>query len=496
MIRRMVDFLAHSARLLHVRFVRFVAHVRQSTPWAVVALGTIATVHVGCTPADVFTPRTSSDIAGAPTAGAAATTAPTTAVDANLKPITAEQGISLVANAWLLFVNEYVEPIPHGLLLKAAWRGFEAAAPGPKGAAPEILGLDAQSDIDSFEVAYLEASHGVPGASPVHSAAAYAAIRGMVKEIGDCHTGFSTPAQVAEANQRQDGVVRFAGIGVRIKRKKGEPAFVSELIAGGSAGKAGLKPGDALTAVDGVDITDLALDDIAARIRGKEGSSVKITLQRPGEKVPKVVSVSRVAITENSVESRFVGGDRVAYVRMNGFSTAAQDQAMAAIGSMQSKATKGVVLDLRTNGGGDLNVYLSFLSKFLKDGPFGFETSRKGDRIALGPDGSYVGLKVPLVVLVSDSTASAAEAFSAAVKQYGVAKVVGSQTAGCVGIGSRYGLQDGSAVAVTTRKLSGPKGEELNRVGLAPDEAVEVSREDLASGKDPVLERAVKLLGA
>jgi carboxyl-terminal processing protease len=290
--------------------------------------------------------------------------------------------------------------------------------------------------------------------------------------------------------------VRFAGIGVRIKRKKGEAAIVSELIAGGSAGKAGIKPGDALAAVEGVDITDLALDDIAARIRGKEGSSVKITIQRPGEKAPRVITVTRVAISENAVESRLVGGDRVAYVRMNGFSTAAQDQAMAAIGALQARATKGVILDLRTNGGGDLNVYLSFLSKFLKDGPFGFETSRKGDRIALGPDGSYVGLKVPLVVLVSDSTASAAEAFSAAVKQYGVAKVVGSQTAGCVGIGSRYGLQDGSAVAVTTRKLSGPKGEELNRVGLKPDEVVEVTREELAAGRDPVLDRAVKLLGA
>ena len=496
MIPEMVKIAPDTARAMHVPLLRLRARIRHALPRMVVAVGMAATVGVACSPTDAFTHRTSSEVASAVTPSAGATVAPTTAVDANLKPITAEQGIGLVANAWLLFVNEYVEPMPHGPLLKAAWLGFEAAAPGPKRAAPEIMGADAQADIDAFEAAYLEASSATPGASSVHTAAAYAAIRGMVKEIGDCHTGFSTPAQVAEANQRQDGVVRFAGIGVRIKRKKGEPAIVSELIPGGSAGKAGLKPGDALTAVEGVDMTDLALDDIAARIRGKEGSAVKITIQRPGEKSPRVVSVTRVAISENAVESRLVAGDRVAYVRMNGFSAAAQDQAMAAIGSMQAKATKGVVLDLRTNGGGDLNVYLSFLSKFLKDGPFGFETSRKGDRIALGPDGSYVGLKAPLVVLVSDSTASAAEAFSAAVKQYGVAKVVGSQTAGCVGIGSRYGLQDGSAVAVTTRKLSGPKGEELNRVGLTPDEVVDVTREDLAAGKDPILDRAVKLLGA
>ena len=327
MIPVMVKILPDTARAMHVPLFRLRGRIRHALPQIIVAVGLVATLVVACSPTDAFTPRTSSDVAAAVTPGAGATVAPTTAVDANLKAITAEQGIGLVANAWLLFVNEYVEPMPHGPLLLAAWRGFEAAAPGPKRAPPEILGADAQADIDAFEAAYLEASSATPGASSVHSAAAYAAIRGMVKEIGDCHTGFSTPTQVAEANQRQDGVVRFAGIGVRIKRKKGEPAIISELIPGGSAGKAGLKPGDALIAVEGADMTDLALDDIAARIRGKEGSSVKITIQRPGEKAPRVVSVTRVAISENAVESRLVGGDRVAYVRMNGFSAAAQEQA-------------------------------------------------------------------------------------------------------------------------------------------------------------------------
>ncbi len=471
-------------------------HLRETVARAIVAIGVAATVIAGCTPADAFTPRISSDVAGSPTVVPAPSVAPTTAVDANLKPILAEQGVQLIANAWLLFANEYVEPLDPGALLRAAWNGFETATSGATVPAPVIRGVDPQADIDAFEAAYLEASRTTPGPSTAHSVAAYAAIRAMVKAIGDCHTGFSTPAQLAEANQRQEGVLRFAGIGVRIKRKKGEPAIVYELIPGGSAGKAGIKPGDALMAVDGTSLVDLDLDDIAARIRGKEGTSVQVAIQHPGEKAPRTVSIARVAISEKVVESRLVGGDRVALVRVNGFSATAQDQALAAIGSLQAKATKGVILDLRTNGGGDLNVFLSFLSKFLKDGPFGYETSRKGDRIALGPDGSYAGLKVPLVVLVSDSTASAAEAFSAAVKRYGIGKVVGTRTAGCVGIGSRYGLPDGSAVSVTTRKLSGPAGEELNRVGLEPDEVVEVSREELAAGKDPVLDRALKLLGA
>ena len=101
-----------------------------------------------------------------------------------------------------------------------------------------------------------------------------------------------------------------------------------------------------------------------------------------------------------------------------------------------------------------------------------------------------------MVVLVSDSTASAAELFSVAVQRYKVARVVGTKTAGCVGVASRFGLPDGSAVTVTTRKLIGPEGEPLNKVGVAPDEIVEVTRANMSDGKDPQLEKALSLLGA
>ncbi len=456
-------------------------------------------VALSCAPTDPFTPRMTSDVGSTPTVVARSETpVPDVGIDAGLRPITPEQGLGLIANAWLIFLNEYVEQLDYTRLLTSAWNGFVGGL--PPGVAmvdpPQLTGKDPQADLNSFQVAYFAQAASLGATSPRHSKAAYDAIRGMVKEIGDCHTGFTTPAQLAEQNQRMEGTIRFAGIGVRIKRKTGEPAVVYELIDGGAAGKAGIKPGDALLKADGVDLSDMPLDEIAARIRGKEGSSVKLTIARASDNKPRDVSINRVAISEPAVVSRLVGNNRVAYVRMNSFSAAAQEETLGAIGTMQAKATKGIVIDLRTNGGGDLNVFLSFLSKFLKDGPFGFEVGRKGDRIALGPDGTFVGTKVPMVVLVSDSTASAAELFSVAVQRYKVARVVGTRTAGCVGIGSRFGLPDGSAVTVTTRKLIGPEGEPLNKVGVAPDELVEFTRANMSDGKDPQLEKALSLLGA
>ena len=454
---------------------------------------------LSCAPSDPFTPRMTSDVGSTPTVVAPIETpVPATGVNAGLRPITPELGLGLIANAWLVFLNEYVEQLDYTRLLAGAWNGFVAGLPPGVTVVdpPEFTGADPQADLNSFQTAYLAQAASLGATSPRQSAAAYDAIRGMVKEIGDCHTGFTTPAQLAEQNQRMDGTIRFAGIGIRIKRKTGEPAVVYELIEGGAAGKAGIKPGDALLKADGVDLSDMPLDEIAARIRGKEGSSVKLTIAHATDNKPRDIAINRVAISEAAVESRLVGNNRVAYIRMNSFSASAQDEALGAIGTMQAKATKGIVIDLRTNGGGDLNVFLSFLSKFLKDGPFGFEVGRKGDRIALGPDGTFVGTKVPMVVLVSDSTASAAELFSVAVQRYKVARVVGTKTAGCVGVASRFGLPDGSAVTVTTRKLIGPEGEPLNKVGVAPDEVVEVTRANMSDGKDPQLEKALSLLGA
>jgi carboxyl-terminal processing protease len=316
----------------------------------------------------------------------------------------------------------------------------------------------------------------------------------MAESLNDCHTAFTDPQQAEEQYARLQGSARFVGVGIRIKRRDNEPLLIWELLEGGSAAQAGLRPGDAILKVDGHDTSQLTLDRIASLIRGPEGSQVRLTVERAGTRRVQDVALRRVPIAEPTFQGRLLAGN-VAYFRLFAFSRSGVDDLLASIRDYERSNPRGWIIDLRTNSGGELQVVLSLMSKFLKDGPFGFEVNRQGQRAAFSPDGTYLQRQHPLVVLVSDSTSSAAELFAAAVQHYGAGTVVGTRTAGCLGIGSRFELPDGSNLSVTVRKLLGPDGSELNRVGLQPSVPVEITRDDLAAGRDPQLDRALTLLG-
>jgi carboxyl-terminal processing protease len=317
----------------------------------------------------------------------------------------------------------------------------------------------------------------------------------MADSLGDCHTSYTDPQQLEEQLERLQGTVRYGGVGVRIKRGANEPVIVWELLDGGTAGKAGIKPGDAILKVNGRDAAPLTLDQLAEAIRGPEGSQVKITVERGDSKKIQDFSLRRVALTDPAFESKALPNG-IGYLRLYSFSQLGRDQLMQAIREFETKSPKGWILDLRTNGGGDVNVVTSVLSKFLKDGPFGYQLDRRGQQSALGPDGTFLPRQHPLVVLVSDSTSSGAELVAAAVQRYHAGTVIGTKTAGCVGIATRLQLDDGSGLSVSIAKLLGPSGEELNKVGVTPDEVVAVGRADLAVGRDPQLQRALAILGS
>ncbi len=455
-----------------------------------------ACVVAACTPQQAFTPRLTSEVAETPTpaveAGAEAF-GPTGGSSA----MSAEQAVSLIGQSYALLLGAYVEPPDSVRLLRAAWEGFSAALPTGQSRPelPTLTGGDAREDLARFRTAYLAAATQAGGGTEGQSQLAHAAIRRMAESLNDCHTAFTDPQQVEEQAARLRGDVQFGGVGIRIKRKPNEPIVIWELLDGGSAGKAGLKPGDAIVKVDGRETTPLPLDQIAALIRGPEGSQVKLTVERAdGRRVQEVV-LKRVPIAEPAFTGQLLPNN-VAYLRLFSFSQAGQRELLQTIREVEDRNPKGWVIDLRTNTGGELQVLLSLLSKFLKDGPFAYEVDRRGQRAAFGPDGSYLPRQRPIVVLVSDSTSSAAELFAAALQHHGVGKVVGTKTAGCLGIGNRFELPDGSGLSVTVRKLLGPDGAELNKVGLTPGETVEVTRSDLSTNRDPQLERAFAVLGA
>jgi carboxyl-terminal processing protease len=449
-----------------------------------------ALVLASCTPERVFTPRLTSDPVELPTPTSGAPPS------GGRSELSAEEGLALIRQAFVLLLDFHVEVVDPGALLRAAWDGFAAALPAgqPRPETPDFGGTDPVGDLARFRAAYLAAAGGVGGGREGQAALAHAAVRKMAQSLSDCNTSFSDPAQVQEQAARLQGEQRFGGVGVRIKRRTNEPIVVWELLDGGSAGKAGIKPGDAILRVDGRDTASLTLEQIANLIRGPEGTQVKLTVERADGKRTQDFSLKRVTIAEPAFQSKMLGGN-VAYMRLYSFSPGALAEMLTAMRTFEAQNPKGWILDLRTNGGGELRVLASLLSKLLKDGPFGYEVDRQGRRSALGPDGTLLPKQRPLTVLVSDTTSGAAEIFAAVVQHYRAGTVIGTKTAGCVGVGNRYELNDGSVLSLAARKLLGPDARELNRTGMVPTDVVEVSRTELSAGKDPPLQRALTLLG-
>jgi carboxyl-terminal processing protease len=464
--------------------------------WRCLVLG--ALLASACTPQQAFTPRLTSSVPPTPTAQPAA-----------VAGLTAEDGLDLVLEAWSRLVDSYVDSVDPAALLHSAWDGmgtalpagqprppYPAATPAPSGTptGPGTVSA-AQAELQRFRRGYLAAAAQSSTSADAQSQLANAAIRKMVESLNDCLTSFTDAVTVQQQMAQVRGETRMGGVGIRIKHKPNEPILIWELLEGGSAGKAGIKPGDAIVKVDGKDVTSLTLEQIASSIRGPEGSQVKLTVERADGKRTQDFSLKRAPLNEPTFQTRWLKGD-VAYFRLLGFSPTVQAELLASLRDYEPKNPKGWIFDLRTNASGDYPAMLSMLSKVLKDGPFAYEQDKQGRRGALGPDGTYLPRQHPYVVLVSDSTSSAAEVFAAAVESANAGTVIGTRTAGCAGVGSRLQLGDGSVLSVATRRVMGPGALEINRQGITPKTLVEVSRGELAAGKDPQLDRALAVLSS
>lgn len=468
--------------------------MRQS-PLATIGL-VVLLLASACTPEQAFAPRLTSTLAATPTAEPA--TGPR-APSPESATLAAEQALAVVQQAYAVLYQQYVDPLDSRALLGAAWDGFiravGSARAGADAAPPPFTG-DPNADWALFRRHYLAVAGRHEQANQPELA--YAALRQMAENVGDCHTGFLTARQREEQDARLAGQAEFGGVGIRIRRRPNDPnapLVVWELISGGSAGKAGIKPGDAITKVDGREVVGEATEQIAQLIRGPVGTSVKLTVERPGERRARDFNLKRVRIQEPILHKEVLEG-KIGYLRLYGFPAGLEAQVVESLREFDRQQVRGWILDLRLNGGGTLNTLERILSKFLRQGPFAYQVDRAGNRQVLGPDGSYWPVHKPLVVLVSESTSSAAEIFAAAIQEYGAGAVVGTRTAGCLGIGGRFRLADGSGLNVTMSKLLGPTGQDLNRVGVQPNQFVELTAADLAAGRDPQLQLAIARLKA
>ncbi|PKN94433.1 MAG: hypothetical protein CVU44_04940 [Chloroflexi bacterium HGW-Chloroflexi-6] len=317
------------------------------------------------------------------------------------------------------------------------------------------------------------------------------AIRGMLAALGDQHTSYMDPQEFEDANAGLEGT--YEGIGAYVDTS-GEYLTVISPIKDSPAEAAGLHPGDQVIAIDGEDMTGITPELARRRVLGPAGTVVKLTVAREGEEEPLIFEITRAKIVVASVEHEILENG-IGYVKINTFGDTTSSELRNALKEIMASKPRGLILDMRNNGGGYLQTAVEVVSQFIPEGVVLIERYGDGTRDTYEANKGGLAIDVPLVVLVNEGTASASEIVAGAIQDYGRGKLVGKTTFGKGSVQIWSPLSDNQgAVRVTIAKWLTPKERTIHEVGLAPDVEVELTEEDFLAQLDPQLDKAIEVL--
>jgi len=398
----------------------------------------------------------------------------------------------LVLEALRILRARYVDPVAPAPLLNGALDGMRAAlaAAGVTVAMPP-LGADAGPPEAACRIRFDAAAAAAAGRLS-RTALSYAAIRGMTAALRDSHTGFLTPEANRERQLRQRGQPGFTGAGIVLLAREGR-FYVRDVIPGGPAARAGVQRFDRIARIDALSTGGMQVEQVAGAIRGPAGTAVTLVLDRPGRAAPLTVTLARAPIQVPAVFAVRVLPGGIGYLQFYQFTARSGRAFRAALDGLVRQGARALVVDLRGNAGGYVHELAAALGALLPPGrPILRETSRGGRTETVYTAGRPVlPAGWPVVVLVDEATASAAELLAAALREHLRAPVVGTPTAGAVEASVVLDLSDGSALSVTVQRLATGLGQRLEGVGLRPDHAVALAAADLDRGLDTQLLRAL-----
>ncbi len=320
---------------------------------------------------------------------------------------------------------------------------------------------------------------------------AQGAIRGMIAALGDPHSSYMSPAEYEIAVADQSG--QLEGIGAYVEGADEYLRIVSPF-PGSPAEAAGLRPGDLVVKVDGEDMAGMGEVEIISRIRGPEGTTVRLAVQREGETELLEFEIVRAKIHLPSVESEMLEGG-VAYVKINDFGDKTTPELRTALRALLAQQPAGLILDLRNNPGGYLDTAIEVVSQFVADGVVMRERFGDGRERTYEALGGGLATEPPLVVLINHGSASASEIVAGAIQDAERGALVGEQSYGKGSVQNWHDLQgDNGAVRVTIARWLTPDGRSIHKLGITPDVIVEMTEADREAKRDPQLDKAVELL--
>lgn len=320
----------------------------------------------------------------------------------------------------------------------------------------------------------------------------YGAVSGMVKSIGDPYTTFLDPQESKTFLEDVSGT--FEGVGMEIGIRKGDLQVIAPL-EGTPAQRAGLRAGDQILKVESKLTADLSLEEVVHRIRGPKGTKVTLTIFREGWDQPQDFTIKRAEIEIPSLTWE-LKEENIAYVKLYHFTEkASSDFREVALEILQSPAKK-IILDLRNNPGGYLEVAQDIGGWFLERGQvvviedFGEGKEQKIHRA----HGNQQFVDYPMVCLINEGSASGAEILAGALRDNRGIKLIGQTSFGKGSVQTLSELKDESRLKITVAKWLTPHGKQISEIGLKPDIKIEMTEEDYQQGKDPQLKKAIEII--
>jgi len=320
----------------------------------------------------------------------------------------------------------------------------------------------------------------------------YGSIKGLVSSLGDPYSSFMTPDETEMFQSSLNSELQ--GIGAELTVENQLLIVVSPL-KDSPAEKSGLKPGDIILEIDHKDATEYSFFEAVQNIRGEEGSIVLLKIYREGEEEPLEISITRAKIELESVSTKELD-DNLFYISINQFSDDTEKEFLAATNEAILLQPKGIILDLRFNGGGYLDSAINILGEFLDNDQIGviIESGSAKERSQMTIRGQQRLSDIPLVVLVNNGSASASEILAGALQDYDKATIMGVQSYGKGTVQEVEILNDNSSLRITIAKWLTPLGRSINKEGITPDIIVEIDEEKIKAGVDNQLESAKDLL--
>ena len=379
-----------------------------------------------------------------------------------------------------------------GVIAAVAVISFIAGTRGNEilGAVAPILGIQVETgtlDLANLQSTYQQLKANFDGELD-EQALIDGAHRGLVEAAGDPYTTFMTAEEAAEFNNDLSGNIG-GGIGAEIGLRN-DAVTIIRVLPDNPAEEAGLEAGDQIIAVNDEPVGDETVDDVVGKIRGEVGTSVKISVLRDERRQD--ITVTRRTVTNPSVQSRIE--NNIGILTLSRFDEQTSRLAREAAQSFKRENVRGVVLDLRGNGGGYLTAAQEVAGIWLNNKVV--VTERSGGQVTeelkTGNDAILNG--VPTTILVNGGSASASEIVAGALQDHGAATLIGEKTFGKGSVQKIIELSNGNQLKVTIAKWYTPKGKNITESGIEPDQIIELTQEDVNAGDDPQLDAALDRL--